>query len=385
MSEITLETLQKNKPAFEEPIENAEHEIAKIETQLAEITPEQRQEIDRIKDQIDLMDNKLATEYGVDAQKNLSQFSETILSQVKSKDAGYVGDIMTDLMVKVRSLELEQAGEKSSWMDNIPFLRKANDKMGTFLARYEDLDQQIDKIEAELDVARLQMLTDISNLDSLYANNLDYFNQLQLYIIAGQEKLKEMREDTIPRLRQEAAQSGEPMSAQLVADFEDTVNRFEKKVHDLEISKTLAIQTAPQIKLIQNNDKQLVDKIQTAMLNTIPLWKSQIVIALGLHKQENVLKMQKQVTDTTNELLLKNAEQLKTSSIEVARESERSIVDVETLKKVNQDLIETIEETLRIHTEGREKRQVAQQELTQIEERLKETLLLTKPQSGPAK
>ncbi|HHT20185.1 MAG TPA: toxic anion resistance protein [Tissierellia bacterium] len=380
MSEITLETLQKNKPAFEEPIEDAEHEIAKIEHQLAEITPEQRQEIDRIKDQIDLMDNKLATEYGVDAQKNLSQFSETILSQVKSKDAGYVGDIMTDLMVKVRSLELEQAGEKSSWLDNIPFLRKANDKMGTFLARYEDLDQQIDKIEAELDVARLQMLTDISNLDSLYANNLDYFNQLQLYIIAGQEKLAEMREETIPRLRQEAASSGEPMSAQLVADFEDTVNRFEKKVHDLEISKTLAIQTAPQIKLIQNNDKQLVDKIQTAMLNTIPLWKSQIVIALGLHKQENVLKMQKQVTDTTNELLLKNAEQLKTSSIEVARESERSIVDVETLKKVNQDLIETIEETLRIHTEGREKRQAAQQELTQIEERLKETLLLTKPQ-----
>ena len=169
------------------------------------------------------------------------------------------------------------------------------------------------------------------------------------------------------------------MSAQLVADFEDTVNRFEKKIHDLEISKTLAIQTAPQIKLIQNNDKQLVDKIQTAMLNTIPLWKSQIVIALGLHKQENVLKMQKQVTDTTNELLMKNAEQLKTSSIEVARESERSIVDVETLKKVNQDLIETIEETLRIHSEGREKRQAAQQELTQIEAKLRDTLLLTNP------
>lgn len=379
MSEITLETLQKNRPAFEEPLEDAQHEIAKIENQLQQITPEQRQEIDRIKDQIDLMDNKLAIEYGVDAQKNLSQFSETILSQVKSKDAGYVGDIMTDLMVKVRSLELENAGEKSSWLDNIPFLRKANDKMGTFLAKYEDLDGQIEKIEAELDVARLQMLTDIGNLDTLYANNLDYFNQLQLYIIAGQEKLKEMREETIPRLREEAAGSGEPMSAQLVADFEDTVNRFEKKIHDLEISKTLAIQTAPQIKLIQNNDKQLVDKIQTAMLNTIPLWKSQIVIALGLHKQESVLKMQKQVTDTTNELLLKNAEQLKTSSIEVARESERSIVDVETLKKVNQDLIETIEETLKIHADGRQKRQAAQQELTQIEEKLKETLLLTKP------
>ena len=379
MSEITLETLQKNRPAFEQPVEDAEHEIAKIEHQLQEITPEQRQEIERIKDQIDLMDNKLAIEYGVEAQKNLSQFSETILSQVKSKDAGFVGDIMTDLMVKVRSLELQKAREKSSWLDNIPFLRKANDKMGTFMAKYEDLDQQIDKIEGELDVARLQMLTDIGNLDTLYANNLDYFNQLQLYIVAGQEKLAELRDDVIPRRRQEAASSGEPMSAQLVADFEDTVNRFEKKIHDLEISKTLAIQTAPQIKLIQNNDKQLVDKIQTAMLNTIPLWKSQIVIALGLHKQENVLKMQKQVTDTTNELLMKNAEQLKTSSIEVARESERSIVDVETLKKVNQDLIETIEEPLRIHSEGRETRQAAQQELTQIEAKLRDTLLLTNP------
>lgn len=379
MSEITLEKLQQNRPAFEEPLEDAEHEIARINQQLEQVTPEQRQEIDRIKAGIDLMDNKLAIEYGVDAQKNLSQFSETILSQVKAKDAGYVGDIMTDLMTKVRSLELEKAGEKSSWLDNIPFLRKANDKMGAFLAKYEDLDQQIEKIEAELDVARLQMLTDIGNLDTLYSNNLDYFNQLQLYILAGQEKLEEMREETIPRLRQEAAESGEAMSAQLVSDFEDTVNRFEKKIHDLEISKTLAIQTAPQIKLIQNNDKQLVDKIQTAILNTIPLWKSQIVIALGLHKQESVLQMQKQVTDTTNELLLKNAEQLKSSSIEVARESERSIVDVDTLKQVNQNLIDTIEETLRIHAEGREKRQAAQQELFQIEEKLKETLLLTSP------
>lgn len=383
MSDITLEKLQQNRPAFEEPLEDAEMEIAKINNQLEQLTPDQLQEVERIKNSIDLMDNKLAVEYGVDAQKNLSQFSETILSQVKSKDAGYVGSIMTDLMVKVRSLELEDAGEKS-FLDNIPFFRKASDKMGTFLAKYEDLDQQIDKIEAELDVARLQMITDIGNLDTLYATNLDYFNQLQLYIIAGKEKLEEMHNETIPRLREEASKSGNPMSAQLVADFEDTVNRFEKKVHDLEISKTLAIQTAPQIKLIQNNDKQLVDKIQTAILNTIPLWKSQVVIALGLHKQESVLKMQQQVTDTTNELLRKNADQLKTSSVEVAREAERSIVDVETLQHVNQNLIETIEETLRIHAEGREKRLAAQQELSKIEERLKETLLLTGPRN-PAK
>ena len=219
------------------------------------------------------------------------------------------------------------------------------------------------------------MLNDISNLDSIYANNLDYFNQLQLNIRRGQDKLAEMREETIPRLRQEAASSGEPMSAQLVADFEDTVNRFEKKVHDLEISKTLAIQTAPQIKLIQNNDKLLVDKIQTAILNTIPLWKSQIIIATGLARQENAMKLQRSVSDTTNELLVKNAEKLKQNTMEVARESERGIVDIETLKKVNRNLIETIDETIKIQQQGHEQRARAEQELIAMEEEVKQALL----------
>lgn len=382
MSEITLETLQKNKPAFSEPMESPEQEIAEITRQVEELSPAQRQQVDQIKESIDLMDNQLTTQYGVDSQKNISGFAETILTQIKAKDAGYVGNIMTDLMGKVKSLDIENFNEKS-FLDNIPFLKNIANKTGNFMAKYDSLDEQINKIEGELDVARLQMIKDIGMLDTLYTKNLEYFNDLQLYIIAGEEKLEEMRNEVVPRLRQEAAKSGDAMSAQLVNDFEDTVNRFEKKVHDLKLSKTLAIQTAPQIKLIQNNDKQLVDKIQTAILNTIPLWKSQVVIALGLFKQENVLKMQKEVTDTTNELLKRNSEALKTNSIGVAREAERSIVEIDTLKKVNQDLIETIEETIKIHSEGRQKRLVAEAELQKIEEDLKQTLLLTMQPPSP--
>ena len=206
--------------------------------------------------------------------------------------------------------------------------------------------------------------------DGLYEKNLEYFRELQIYIAAGEEKLPELQETTLPQLRAEAAAKGDAMSAQVVRDFEDTVNRFEKKIHDLKLSKTVAIQTAPQIRLIQNNDKMLVDKIQTAILSTIPLWK-----ALGLHRQESVLKMQRSVSDATNTLLTKNTELLRQNSTEVARESERGIVDLQTLKKVNADLISTIEETIKIQQEGRAARQNAETELLSIEQKLKEALL----------
>lgn len=221
----------------------------------------------------------------------------------------------------------------------------------------------------------MQMLKDIAMFDGLYEKNLEYFRGLQVYIVAGEEKLRETREETLPRLRAEAQAKGDPMSAQVVRDFEDTVDRFEKKLHDLKLSKSIAIQTAPQIRLIQNNDKLLVDKIQTAILSTIPLWKGQIVIALGLARQQSALQMQRSVTDTTNELLQRNAELLKQNSLDVARESERGIVDLETLKKVNDDLISTIEETIQIQREGRAARQSAEAELAGIEQKLKDALL----------
>lgn len=221
----------------------------------------------------------------------------------------------------------------------------------------------------------MAMLKDITVFDGLFEKNLEYFRDLQVYIVAGEEKLAELRDQTIPALRAEAQAKGDAMSAQVVRDFEDTVNRFEKKVHDLKLSKTIAIQTAPQIRLIQNNDKVLVDKIQTAILSTIPLWKSQIVIALGLERQKNVLELQRSVTDATNELLTKNAELLRQNSVDVARESERGVVDLETLKKVNSDLITTIEETIKIQRQGREARLDAERELAGIEDQLKQTLL----------
>lgn len=243
------------------------------------------------------------------------------------------------------------------------------------MAEYDKLSVQVDKIQAELDKARMLMLKDIVMFDTMYDKNVEYFKELQLYIKAGEEKIVELQTQTIPKLRMQAANSQNQMAVQLVSDFENAVSRFEKKVHDLKLSKTIAIQTAPQIRLIQNNDKVLVDKVQSAIFNTIPLWKSQIVIALGLSRQQKVLQMQREITNTTNELLRRNAEMLKQSTLETARETERGIVDIETVKKVNDDLISTIEETIKIQQEGRQKRKAAEAQLVQIEDRLKQTLL----------
>ena len=370
--EITLDTLMQGKENTalqkQEPVD-----VETVRTQVEELTPEQRARVEELKNSIDLMDSQTALQYGVGAQRNISSFSDNILAQVRSKDSGYVGELMSDLVLKVKDVGVDQLDD--GILDKIPFLKNASRAVKKFMQRYEKLEVQIDSIEQQLEQARMQMLKDITMFDGLYEKNLEYFQELQIYIAAGEEKLKELRETTLPRLHEEASAKGDPMSAQVVRDFEDTVNRFEKKIHDLKLSKTIAIQTAPQIRLIQNNDKMLVDKIQTAILSTIPLWKSQIVIALGLHRQETVLQMQRSVTDATNTLLIKNAELLKQNSVEVARESERGIVDLETLKKVNEDLISTIEETIKIQQEGMAARQNAEVELAGIEERLKQTLL----------
>ncbi len=337
------------------------------------LTPEERAKAEEIKNGIDLMDSQTAILYGVGAQRNLAEFSDNILANVRNKDTGYVGDLMSELVEKVRDVGVDEA--EGGVLDKLPFLRSAARAVRRLLARYEKIEVQIDRIQRDLEEARMQMLKDIAMFDGLYEKNLEYFRGLQVYIVAGEEKLRETREETLPRLRAEAQAKGDPMSAQVVRDFEDTVDRFEKKLHDLKLSKSIAIQTAPQIRLIQNNDKLLVDKIQTAILSTIPLWKGQIVIALGLARQQSALQMQRSVTDTTNELLQRNAELLKQNSLDVARESERGIVDLETLKKVNDDLISTIEETIQIQREGRAARQSAEAELAGIEQKLKDALL----------
>lgn len=369
---ITLDALMQSKGHTALQVQKPAS-VEAVRAQVEELSPEQKARVEEVKNSIDLMDSQAALQYGVGAQRNISSFSDNILTQVRSKDGGYVGELMSDLVLKVKEVDVD--GLDEGFLDKLPFLKNASRAVKKFMQRYEKLEVQIDRIEQQLDQARMQMLKDITMFDGLYEKNLEYFRELQIYIAAGEEKLKELQETTLPQLHAEATAKGDAMSAQVVRDFEDTVNRFEKKIHDLKLSKTVAIQTAPQIRLIQNNDKMLVDKIQTAVLSTIPLWKSQIVIALGLHRQESVLKMQRSVSDATNTLLTKNAELLRQNSTEVARESERGIVDLETLKKVNADLISTIEETIKIQQEGRAARQNAETELLSIEQKLKEALL----------
>ena len=369
---ITLDALMQSKGHTALQVQKPAS-VEAVRAQVEELSPEQKARVEEVKNSIDLMDSQTALQYGVGAQRNISSFSDNILTQVRSKDSGYVGELMSDLVLKVKEVDVD--GLDEGFLDKLPFLKNASRAVKKFMQRYEKLEVQIDRIEQQLDQARMQMLKDITMFDGLYEKNLEYFRELQIYIAAGEEKLKELQEITLPQLHAEATAKGDAMSAQVVRDFEDTVNRFEKKIHDLKLSKAVAIQTAPQIRLIQNNDKMLVDKIQTAILSTIPLWKSQIVIALGLHRQESVLKMQRSVSDATNTLLTKNAELLRQNSTEVARESERGIVDLETLKKVNADLISTIEETIKIQQEGRAARQNAETELLSIEQKLKEALL----------
>ena len=379
MGSISLEELagkrrEKEEQGNGELVVTGQGQVKKQEEMSAALTPEERKKVDAIKESLDLTDSQACIQYGTGAQRNISDFSESILSTVRSKDSGYVGELLSQILSNVKDLEVDNPGSGQGFLDKIPFFKSVKNNVDRLVTRYEKVQVQIDRIEAELEKARMSMLKDIGMFDTMYEKNLEYFHELNLYIAAGDEKIKELRETDIPRLQAEAAASTDPMAVQLVRDFEENVNRFEKKVHDLKLSRTIAIQTAPQIKLIQNNDKLLVDKIQTATLNTIPIWKSQIVIALGLGKQQKVLQLNQEISETTNELLKRNSQLLRTNTVETARESERSVVDLETLKKTNEDLIATIQETLQIQQEGRKKRQEAEGELVKFEDQLKQIL-----------
>ncbi len=347
-------------------------EIERIAKKVEQLTPEDRRKVDAIKESLDLTDSGASLQFGAAAQKDIAEFSDSVLARVRAKDSGEVGALLGELVSKIKGFEPE---EDKGFLKKIPLLGDALGKAGDMMAQYQTLSTQIAHIEASLDKSRAGLMKDIATFDGLYEKNLDYFKGLQLYIVAGEEKLAEMRGTTLPKLHRQAAESADPMAAQVVSDFEAGVERFEKKLHDLKLSKMIAIQTAPQIRLIQNSDKDLVDRVQSAIYNTIPLWKNQIVIALGLSRQQKVIAQQRAVSDTTNDLLKKNAALLKQNSIEAARENERGIVDIETVKQVNADLVATIEETLRIQEAGRAKRQAAEKELAGLEDQLKKTLL----------
>jgi len=337
------------------------------------LTPEEQQQVSEVRDAIDVSSSQAILQYGIQAQSSISSFSDTVLSQIRSKDSGHVGNVLTDLMLKVKDLDVDSLGESEGFFNKMFGNVKA--KARKFVVQYDKLSVQIEKIIDELEKARMNLLKDITLLDGLYDKNIDYLHQLDVYILAGSLKLTEINEKIIPKLREKAEASNNAMDAQNVKDMLSLANRFEKKLHDLKLSRMIAIQTAPQLRLIQSNDQTLVEKIQSSILNTIPLWKNQIIIAMTLFRQEKALKMQSEVNRTTNELLSKNSEMLKVNSIEVARESEKGIVELETLKKVNSDLIETIEETLRIQQEGRTKRQQAELEIKGMEDELKKKLM----------
>lgn len=327
-----------------------------------------------IVEKVDIADSQSSIHYGAGAQSNISDFSNQILHQVQAKDSGYIGDLVIDLSNTVNEIDVGSLASLNP-AKKPGFLSKASGSLKKFLTRYQKLDSKIDSISAQLDSAQIALLKDLTMLDTLYDKNLDYIGQLDMYIIAGVAKLSQVKTTVLPAAKAKAEQTGDPMDVQNYQDITNWIERFSQKVYDLKLSRTIAIQTAPQIRMIQNNDRLLIDKIQTSILNTIPLWKSQIVIAIGLFRQKDALEMQKKVTQTTNELLLRNAQMLKLNTVETARESQRGIVELETLREVNENLMDTIQDVMQIQEEGRQKRKAAETELIEIESKLKERLM----------
>jgi uncharacterized protein YaaN involved in tellurite resistance len=364
-------------------MEGAVQEIKK-EVSLNDLTPDQKQKVEQIAASIDINDSQGIIQYGVGAQSNISTFADNVLEQVKAKDAGDVGKTLTDLMLTVKDLDVESLSSES-FMSKIPLLGNLVAGAKRFIAQYQSIEHHIEEITDELTKARMQLLKDITLLDALYEKNKEYMKELELFILAGEIKLKELQEKTLPELKAKAEASKDTLDAQKVQDLSQMINRFEKKIHDLKLSRMISIQTLPQVRLIQNNDQLLVEKIQSSILNTIPLWKNQVVIAISLFRQKKALELQKEVSATTNDLLTKNADLLKTSSIDIAKESEKGIVEIETLKKVHESLISTIDETLKIQAEGRTKRAQAEVEITKLENDLKAKLTQVKESGAPLK
>lgn len=340
-----------------------------------EMTPEERQKVLDIAAQINISDSQNVIQYGNLAQSDISKFSDAMLDQIRAKDSGEVGDVLTDLLVKVQDVDIDSIDPNQKGFSLAKMFGGVRKETQKFIARYDKISIQIEKIIDQLDRSKLQLIRDITALDTMYDKNLDFLKQMDIYIMAGSLKLKDLTEKELPALKEKATKTGDAVDAQKVKDMAELISRFEKKIHDLKLSRMIAIQTAPQIRLIQGNDQTLVEKIQSSIMNTIPLWKNQIAIAITMLRQQSALKLQRDVTNATNNLLARNSEMLKTSSIDIARENERGIVDIETLKKVNEDLIITLEETLKIQQDGRARRMQVETELKTMEDDIKKKLL----------
>lgn len=359
---LTLDGVEEENPVAPEKKEEEQPEV--------QLTPEEQKVVDDFAEKIDITISALVMQYGSGAQKKIANFSDTALANVRTKDLGEVGDEIANLVVELKSFD---AGEEEKGF--LGFFKKQANRLDGMKARYDKAEVNVNKIASSLEGHQVQLMKDIVMLDKLYETNLAYHKELSMYILAGKKRLKRERETTLEELKAKAQRSGLPEDAQAANDFAQQCDSFEKKLHDLELTRMVSVQMAPQIRLVQNNDRLMAEKIQSTIVNTIPLWKSQMVLALGVAHSADAVRAQREVTDMTNELLRKNAEKLKMSTIETARESERGIVDMETLRQTNQSLISTLDEVVKIQEEGKTRRREAEQELGRLENELKQKLL----------
>jgi len=334
------------------------------------LTEQEKAVVREFAQKINLTDSNQILQYGSAAQTKISQFSEQALANVRTKDLDEVGNLIADLVNELKGFNPQE--EKKGIFG---LFKKAGDSIGQMKVKYNSVEKNVDKICEVLENHKITLLKDVAMLDKMYEMNLAYYKELTMYILAGKQKLEQVLSTELPALQEKAKQSGLPQDAQAANYLADMCNRFEKKLHDLELTRNICIQMGPQIRLVQSNNSMMVEKIQSSLVNTIPLWKNQMVLALGLAHSKSAIEAQRAVTDITNQLLRKNADTLKTSTVEAARESERGIVDIETLKHTNESLIQTLDEVLKIQQEGRAKRQAAEAELARIEEQLKAKLL----------
>lgn len=353
-------------------LEKKEEVIPKKQLQEEEVpvlTPEEQKMVNDFAAKIDIENTNQILQYGAGTQKKMADFSDTALENVKTQDLGEIGELISNVVGELKDFDVQEEGKFFG------FFRKQTSKMENLKNKYDKAQVNVEKITDSLQQHQVRLMKDSAMLDKMYEQNLNYFKELTMYILAGKKKLEETRNGKLAEMKNKAALSGLPEDAQAARDLDEKCSRFEKKLHDLELTRTIAMQTAPQIRLIQNNDTVMVEKIQTTIVNTIPLWKSQMVLALGIAHSAEAAQAQRQVTDITNELLRKNAETLHMATVETAKESERGIVDLETLQKTNADLIQTLDDVMRIQMEGRQKRQAAEMEMHRMEEELKRKLL----------
>lgn len=353
-------------------LEKKEEVLPKKQLQKEEVpvlTPEEQKMVNDFAAKIDIENTNQILQYGAGTQKKMADFSDTALENVKTQDLGEIGELISNVVGELKDFDVQEEGKFFG------FFRKQTSKIENLKNKYDKAQANVEKITDSLQQHQVRLMKDSAMLDKMYEQNLNYFKELTMYILAGKKKLEETRNGKLAEMKNKAALSGLPEDAQAARDLDEKCSRFEKKLHDLELTRTIAMQTAPQIRLIQNNDTVMVEKIQTTIVNTIPLWKSQMVLALGIAHSAEAAQAQRQVTDITNELLRKNAEALHMATVETAKESERGIVDLETLQKTNADLIQTLDDVMRIQMEGRQKRQAAEMEMHRMEEELKRKLL----------